>query len=245
MKQYLFSNWKMYLDHDQQMALAKQIKELSDLGVQQVVFPNALSFMAIHDVLKSTSVQVGMQHVIAPPQGGYTGETSAYLAHQAEATHALVGHSEQRHVFGESNEDIAKQFLACLDADIIPVLCVGETAEDKAENRQEYRVKKQLLKALTGAPKEAQFFVAYEPVWAISQSGVGEACDPEYAEHMLAYIRTELEQYTTQSIPLLYGGSINEKNVVSFMKKPHIDGVLVGSASTDFEKYRLMIEQIV
>lgn len=237
---YLFGNWKMYLSNGDSLALAQDLHDVSAEGVTLAVFPNTLSFREVCQALSDSDISCGAQNVSWTPQGAYTGATSAHLFADSGATYALVGHSERRHVFGEGNEVIRKRLDACIAEGLTPVLCIGETAEDREQNKAEYRIKKQLMKALEGlesAPK--QLFVAYEPVWAI---GTGDACDPEEAVRMIELIKAEITQYIDTEVAVLYGGSVNSENMVSYVSHEAVDGVLVGRASTDAQSYRDMID---
>lgn len=239
---YIFANWKMYLDLDQSVALAGKLAEMS-YDKEQIllsVFPSALAFTAVKDILRTTDISVGVQHAFPTPQGAYTGEVSAEEFHRAGAVYALVGHSERRHIFMQSNTEVKREFEACIDAGITPILCIGETKEDLDEGKREYRLKKQMM-ALEDVEADKPYIIAYEPVWAI---GSGIACDHLTAAEIHDTIQQELRQYTDHAIPVLYGGSVNETNVVSYLPHKSIDGVLVGSASTSYESLERLIRVI-
>lgn len=230
----------MYLTSNEARTLADEVASLEipdDMKV--VVLPNTIDFVSVTATLSAAGIQTGAQNVAWVPQGAYTGATSSYLFKQAGASYALVGHSERRHIFNESNNAIQKKMQACLDQELIPILCIGETQEDLDLGKREYRLKNQIMKALEGIVISTdKLLVAYEPVWAISGSGKGAACDPLQAEETHAWIKEELKQYTSTSVPVLYGGSVDKNNVVSFVSCNSIDGVLVGSASTHIDEFR-------
>lgn len=235
MKKYIIANWKMYLNAAESLAMAQYIKENAKPheDVEVIICPNALAFNDVRDTLAG-SVSLGAQNVAWTPLGAYTGAISALLFHQDGARYALVGHSERRYIFGEDNEAVRKKMNACIDTGLIPVLCVGETHDDLNEDKAEYRIKKQIMKAFDGLDlQDIVPMVAYEPVWAISNFGVGKPCEPEYANQMQCIIREELKQYTDLEIPILYGGSVDNKNITNYLSCEHINGVLVGSASTN------------
>ncbi len=241
---YIFGNWKMYLSHKEAITLAVRLKDISyDVSEVTVgVFPSLLSLVGVKNTLAHTAITIGAQHVAWTPVGPYTGAVSAALVHDVGATHTLVGHSERRHIFGESNDNIRKRVEAAIVAGLIPVLCIGETQEDLAQGKREYRLKKQLMKALAGldiAPDG--LIVAYEPVWAISHGSNGKPCMPADTEEVHVWIKKELEEYNLQRVPVLYGGSVNAENVVSYMSLPSVDGVLVGSASTKGDVFSTII----
>ena len=237
---YLFANWKMYLNFSESMILANQLAEV-EYDIEKIslgVFPSVLAFTEVEKLYRDSNVSVGAQNVAWTPKGAYTGAVSAELYREAGAVYALVGHSERRYIFGESNADVKKKFEACVDAGIIPVLCIGETHEDLDNNKREYRLKKQ-LSILEGVSSDVQFFVAYEPVWAI---GTGAPCDHIQVAEIHDRIKEEIEQYTScASIPVLYGGSIKEENVITYLPHTSIDGFLIGSASAKYEHFSSII----
>lgn len=243
---YIFGNWKMYLSHEQAKAHAQAIAGIEIPAEAAVaVFPDVLSLVEVRDSLTEADVALGAQNVAWVPQGAYTGATSAALVSEVGCEYALVGHSERRHIFGETNDAVRKKLEACLDAGITPVLCIGETAEDKEHGKQEYRLKKQLMKALDGLVlRDNQLIVAYEPVWAISQGGKGMACEPADVAKTHAWLKEEVKQYTDACIPLLYGGSTNPENVVGYTSLEDVDGVLVGHASTDAARFEAMVRAV-
>lgn len=236
----------MYLNVEESIACAQFLKENAEIGdgVEVVLCPNALAFNGVEEAVGDI-IQIGAQNVAWTPLGAYTGAISALLFHQDGAKYALVGHSERRYIFNEDNEAVRKKIEACIDTALVPIVCVGETHDDRSEDKAEYRVRKQLMKAFQGLDLQGMVpMVAYEPVWAISNFGVGEPCDPEYADKMHAFIKSELKTYVDADIPVLYGGSVNNDNVISYMIKDNVDGVLVGSASTNQNVFLDIIEKV-
>lgn len=231
----------MYLDFDESNILMNQMvqEKFDNKKVSVTIFPSSI---VVADAIKTTdtsSIQIGAQNVTWNPKGAYTGEVSPQVYRDLGCTYALVGHSERRYIFGETNDDVRKKMEACLDAEIIPVLCIGETAEDKEQGKSDYRIKKQLGKALEGLEiGEKSLMIAYEPVWAV---GTGEPCDPVKADEMHMLIKEEIKQYTEAKISILYGGSVNEENVVKYLASQNIDGVLVGAASAKLDKFARII----
>lgn len=242
---YIFANWKMYLDYNESIALAESLALERFGNVNKIaVFPTSLALKNIQGVLSDTGIVVGVQNVAWNPKGAYTGEISAQMFKDVECVYALVGHSERRYVFGEDDDDVRKKIEACLDSGLVPVICIGETREDKDENKRDYRLKKQLMKAFEGLDlNNKEVIIAYEPVWAISKAGVGEPCTPADADDVQGWIKNELKQYTDNVVPVLYGGSVNQDNVVSYLSQPMIDGVLVGNASAKFESFVSLIKK--
>jgi triosephosphate isomerase (TIM) len=178
---------------------------------------------------------VGIQNVHWEEKGAFTGETSATMARDAGARVALVGHSERRHLFGESDEITARKCVAAVEAGLIPFLCVGERLEDRERGETLAVVLRQLTTGISRIEpaRVAEMFIAYEPVWAI---GTGKNARPEDASEVHAAIRERLRETigdAADAVPVLYGGSVNASNVASLLSAPDVDGVLVGGASLD------------
>ncbi|KKQ27718.1 MAG: Triosephosphate isomerase [Candidatus Magasanikbacteria bacterium GW2011_GWC2_37_14] len=239
---YLFGNWKMYLDYNESINLSKQLAEVNLPSKNKiVVFPSNLAFKAVQENLASTQIATGPQNVAWVPKGGYTGEVSAHMFKDLGATYALIGHSERRHVFGETDDEVRKKVEACLDAGLIPVVCIGETKEELSEGKREYRLKKQIMKVFENLDLSGkEIIVAYEPVWAI---GTGTPCLPADADDIHGWVKNELKQYTNQEIPVLYGASVNAENVLSFLSLSTIDGILAGGASVKFNDWQEIVKK--
>lgn len=233
----------MYLDYDESCIATNQLLAADvPSNVTAAVFPNMVAVSEVTKMLKETGFAVGGQNCSWVPKGAYTGAVSAVMLKNIGCEYVLVGHSERRHIFGENDDDIRKKLEAALDAGLTPVLCVGETQQDRDEEKVEYRIKKQLMKAFDGLQLNGgKVLVAYEPVWAISQGGVGQACEPATAEEMHTLIKTELKQYIDADIPVIYGGSADAENVLSYVSLSSVDGVLVGHASTDAASLQTII----
>ncbi len=241
---YLFANWKMYLDFDESNILINGLlqEKFDNEKVNLTVFPSALALREVSMATENTEFAVGAQDVAWVDKGAYTGAVSAQMFADVGCRYALVGHSERRHIFGETNDDVRKKIEACLGVNLIPVLCIGETAEDLAEGKRNYRLKKQLMKALVDLDLNGgKIMVAYEPVWAI---GTGQACDPDTAQAVHTFIKTELKQYFAEDVPVLYGGSVNPENVLSYVSREVIDGVLVGGASAKLDSFVSLIRAV-
>lgn len=230
---YVFANWKMYLGPEQSIALAQALSSVAiPTDVTAAIFPTALSFQTVKYNLNQSAWQLGAQNVAWTPEGAYTGAVSAEFFKAAGAQYALVGHSERRHIFNETDSDARKKMEACIKAGLTPVLCVGETAEDKAGGKRQYRLKKQLLTALENLNRNgSEILIAYEPVWAITGSGEGEVCTPSDVADVHGWIVEEVKQFGLVNPPILYGGSVKPENVAAFAALPEVAGVLVGSAS--------------
>lgn len=241
---YVFGNWKMYLGYDESVGLAKDLagQNFDTKKVTLAVFPSAISTKSITDELKNSSFMVGAQDAMWIPHGAYTGAVSAQMFKDIGCTYALVGHSERRHIFEEHSDTVRKKLEASLEAGLIPVLCVGETKEDKVADKRQYRLKKQLMSAFEGLSLSGRkLLIAYEPVWAI---GTGDACLPEDAQDVIGWIKQEIMQYHLGEVPVLYGGSVTAQNVLSFTSILDIDGVLVGGVSTKKDECISLIRSV-
>jgi triosephosphate isomerase len=196
-------------------------------------FPPAVSLEAVAEGLQHRDdLLAGAQDIHWEPKGAFTGAISGPLAAQAGARATLVGHSERRHVFGETDEQTGNKVVAALAAELHAVLCVGETLAQRDAGETLAVVTRQLQAALGAAPAGAleQVTIAYEPVWAI---GTGRNATPQDAAEVHRAIRAWLKQRTTAVMRILYGGSVNLKNVAELLAEPELDGVLVGGASLD------------
>ena len=234
----LAANWKMNngptLAREFMQAFLDQYPRQSDRTV--LFFPPALSLAAVAAAIASRrDIVLGVQNVYWLDQGAFTGETSVAMARDAGATVVLIGHSERRHVFGETDEETAMKCAAAERAGLTPLLCVGEKLEQRESGQAEAIVAAQLRTGLSQMTKLAvrDVMIAYEPVWAI---GTGRTATPEDASAMHQVIRQELIEITgdrARVTPILYGGSVNTANAKSLLAAPEVDGLLVGGASLD------------
>lgn len=205
-------------------------------GVETLVFPPAV--YVAEAATQLSGVGVGIQDVHAEADGAFTGEVAAEMAAELGASHALVGHSERRHLFGEDNGTVAEKHAAALRAGLVPILCVGETLEERRAGRQETVVLTQ-LDAVFGTGSARDAVVAYEPVWAI---GTGETATPGQAQAMHAVIREALRE---PSLRILYGGSVKPQNAAALFREEDVDGGLVGGASLEPAAFGAIAEAAV
>lgn len=231
-KKIVAGNWKM----NGNRATARELLaglEVPAKGTAEVwVFP-PLAYLAELAGAGQAGIAFGAQDVSAHEKGAYTGEVAAPMLKDIGATHVLVGHSERRQYHGESSETVAQKFAAAKKAGLIPVLCVGETLDEREAGKTEARVAGQLdaVFALLGDMALAGAVVAYEPVWAI---GTGKTATPEEAQAVHAFIRGEVARRDATiagSLPILYGGSVKADNAAQLFAQPDVDGGLVGGAS--------------
>jgi triosephosphate isomerase len=232
------ANWKMYHPPAVAAAFAARFLELTAPREHRAVwfFPPAVSLQTLAQaVARRADVSVGAQNVHWEEKGAFTGETSCAMVSGAGGRGALVGHSERRHVFGETDVETARKVRAVFAAGLQPMLCVGEKLDEREAGRTEAVVARQLDTVLDGLPTQqaAALVIAYEPVWAI---GTGKVAKPADASAVHAFIRTIFERHGVSTrVPVLYGGSVNAGNALGLVAEPEIDGVLVGGASLDAE----------
>ncbi|MFN2398700.1 MAG: triose-phosphate isomerase [Gemmatimonadaceae bacterium] len=232
------ANWKMnHGPHDAKAFMRTFLVHYARRPDRTVIFfPPAPTLSAVADAAKDRpDVLLGVQNVYWEDKGAFTGEVSAPIARDAGARFALVGHSERRHVFGETDDETARKAAAAVRAGLTPVLCIGEKLEERERGDTEAVVLRQLaagVQALEPA-QIAAMLVAYEPVWAI---GTGKTASPEDAAAVHAVIRRALRDLVGQradEIPILYGGSVNTVNTSALLAAADVNGVLVGGASLD------------
>jgi triosephosphate isomerase len=230
-------NWKMHMGPAETRAFFKELR-LDDVGADQelLIFPPAVSLgVAVAEAGSHPRLQVGVQNIHWEDRGAFTGETSAGMAAEVGARFALIGHSERRHVFGETDEQVALKVVAARRNGLVPVVCVGETLEERRGGAVAGVILRQLNAVLpVFAGNDGRFLVAYEPVWAI---GTGETATPEDASEAHATLRGALAEAlgpeTARRVSLLYGGSVKPGNAAELLAASDVDGVLVGGASLD------------
>jgi len=229
-------NWKMHKGptaarrfcDDLRAHLQEEGRPEADL----LLFPPAVSLAAVADHDVAADLHVGSQTVHPDPSGAFTGELSAEMATDAGATWSLVGHSERRHLFGESDDDVVARFRACTRTGLRPIVCVGETLGERNGGRLEEVLARQLgavLPAVDGLVPGG-WAIAYEPVWAI---GTGETASPDDAREAHAFLRSVLEHADVDVPRILYGGSVKPTNAAELLATEGVGGVLVGGASLD------------
>ena len=207
-----------------------------------IVFPPLVHLAVVSAALTGSTVRLGAQDVSQYSDGAYTGEVSADMLLDQGCKYVLVGHSERRAAMGESNQLVAEKFKMAQDAGLMPILCVGESLEQRQQDKTLEVVAKQIdaVIELAGLSQVVQAVIAYEPVWAI---GTGETATPQQAQQVHRAIRVQLGD-AGRSTTLLYGGSVNTSNAAELFSQPDIDGGLVGGASLEAEKF-LNIAQLV
>ncbi|MFN3263908.1 MAG: triose-phosphate isomerase [Aquificaceae bacterium] len=224
--------------------LKKFIPLVEDIKDREILIcPSFTSLCVAQDMLRETHIKLGAQNCYYEPKGAFTGEVSLDMLRELGVSYVIVGHSERRWIFGESDELINRKLTACLKAGIRPVLCVGERLEEREAGLTFKVVEAQVRLALSGLEGYTDSIdIAYEPVWAI---GTGNPATPEDAQLVHAFIKDLLYQINPQHSDrarVLYGGSVNPKNSVDFMKMKDVDGLLVGGASLDPEAFSQIVK---
>lgn len=234
-RQRIFAaNWKMHHGPTAARAFTERFLSLVPPSDERALwfFPPAVSLATVVAACYGRDdIAVGAQNVHWEPKGAFTGELSMAMIADTGATLALIGHSERRHVFGETDEQVARKTVAALQAGIRPLVCVGETLIEREAGRTEQVVLRQIGAVVDQVQDWSQVTIAYEPVWAI---GTGKNATPEDAAQVHELIRVGLvQQGLSRDIRILYGGSVNAGNAQALLARPEIDGVLVGGASLD------------
>jgi len=235
----VIANWKMNADKASVSRLLAAYCEVIKTSAQVVVCPPALYMHQAEESLVDSRVVLGAQDVSQYGNGAYTGEISLAMLKEFGCRYVIVGHSERRSLYGEQDETAAEKFAATLQAGLIPVLCVGETKQERETGETEAVVTRQInaVIKLAGIDGFENAVVAYEPVWAI---GTGDTATPEQAQQVHKLVRDKLaaiDADVAQRVPVLYGGSVNAGNAKELFAMPDIDGGLVGGASLDADAF--------
>jgi triosephosphate isomerase (TIM) len=226
------ANWKMHTTVLEGIALAQSLRSLidGDQRAKVVLCPPFTHLVPIADCLSGSTLRLGAQDVYWESKGAFTGEISPLML-QGLVDFVIIGHSERRAHFGETDADVNRKVGAALETDLMPILCVGETGEQRESGQTEAVLRHQIQQGLSGIDLDRELVIAYEPVWAI---GTGVSAHGEQAQEAVAFIRTQvraLNASASDRIPILYGGSVTATNVAEFAAQPDIDGALVGGAS--------------
>ena len=240
-KPVIVGNWKMNLGPKEARELLTEVKEMDlDTSVEHGFCVPAINLLVAEEVLSGTDIKFGAENMYYEESGAFTGEISPTMLTEVGADYVILGHSERRQYFKEDNELINKKVLAALDHKLTPILCVGETLEERKANKAEEVVKEEVIKGLEGVKEADKVIIAYEPIWAI---GTGKTASAEDADSMCGYIRSLIEELydkdTADKIRIQYGGSMKPANVKELLAKENIDGGLIGGASlkaSDFEQ---------
>ena len=217
-------NWKMYKGPAETAEFCLRLREEELEGVDVVLCPPFVSLAVAVQLLAGTEIAVAAQNVHWENEGAFTGEISAPMLRELGVYGAIVGHSERRQYFGDTDEAVAKRAAAALDAGLFVIACVGETEEERDGNRTEDVLRRQL----SVLEPDDNLVLAYEPVWAI---GTGKTSTPEIAQEAHAFVKSQIDA------PVLYGGSVKPDNAAELLAQPDVDGALVGGASLELDSF--------
>ena len=243
---FIAGNWKMFKTKAEALEFAEEFKKLyHDTDVQTAICAPFTNLQAIKDVFDGTDIKVGAQNVHFADEGAYTGEISVSMLEEIGVDFCIVGHSERRQYFGETDGTVNLKLKKLFEGSIRPIMCVGESLEERDAGKALDKVKGQLEGGLEGIGKEdiSRLVIAYEPIWAI---GTGRTATPEQAEEMCAFIRNTLielyDEDTADDVIIQYGGSVKPANATEIMNMDEIDGALVGGASLKAEDFMAIID---
>ena len=234
-KKIVAGNWKMNKTPSEAVALVEELKPLvANEDVDVVFCVPAIDIIPVAEAVKGTNIQVGAENMYFEESGAYTGEISPNMLVDAGVKYVVLGHSERRDYFGETNEDVNKKVLKAFEHGITPIMCCGETLEQREQGVTMDFIRQQVKVGFQGvtADQAKTAVIAYEPIWAI---GTGKTATDDQAEEVCGGIRELLENLydteTAKAITIQYGGSMNPKNCAGLLAKPNIDGGLIGGAS--------------
>ena len=234
-KPIIAGNWKMNMTPSQAKELISELKPLvQDAKCDVVICPPYVDLALAAELIKDSNIRLGAQNIHWAEKGAFTGEVSANMLKELGVEFAIIGHSERRQYFGETDETVNARAKAAIAAGITPIICVGESLEEREGGMTEEKVKVQVEKGLDGIAAEdvAKLVIAYEPIWAI---GTGKTATDEQANETIGVIRETVAKIfgtdTAAALRIQYGGSMNPKNVKGLMAMPEIDGGLIGGAS--------------
>jgi triosephosphate isomerase (TIM) len=240
-------NWKMYKTAQQTAVFFEQFNPLVDdvENCEIVVFPVSINIPTAVQATEETAIRIGGQNLFWAREGAYTGETSGEMLRSAGATWVLVGHSERRQYFHETDTDVLKKTQAAIEEGLTPIVCVGERLDDHKAGRSGEVLVRQFAGGIAGLTEEQfeRVIVAYEPVWAI---GTGQTATPQIASQAHRLIRSEAEKRfgndAAQRLRILYGGSVKPENIEALIREPEIDGALVGGASLEPQSFAKIVK---
>lgn len=246
-KPIMAGNWKMNKTVEEAILLVSELGMLVDevTDTEVVVCPPFIALDAVIEAGVGSKISFGAQNMYWEEEGAFTGEVSPAMLQDMGCSYVIIGHSERREYFGETDESVSKKLWAALRFDLIPIVCVGEKLEDREKGTTEEVIRKQVEAGLSGLDKEqaAGLVVAYEPVWAI---GTGKTASDEDAQKVIGFIRQVLTgmygKDAADRVRILYGGSVKPENISGLMQQPDIDGALVGGASLDAKVFASIVK---
>lgn len=246
-KPFIAANWKMFKTIGEAVSFIEELqKETGPCTDREVVVaPPFTALSAVRKAMSQTGYELAAQNFHPEEKGAFTGEISGPMIKDAGCRYVIIGHSERRHIFGETDDMVGKKVASAFNQGLIPVLCIGELLEEREAGKTLEVLERQLLTALKDldGSKLEKVVVAYEPVWAI---GTGKTATPELAQEAHAFIRKTLaskfDKKVADSVRIVYGGSVKPDNVDALMAQPDIDGMLVGGASLEVASFKRIVQ---
>jgi len=244
-KPIIAGNWKMNKTIKEAVEFVNEIKgQVVDTDVEVVLCAPATMLKDMKEAAKGSNVKIGAQNMHFEESGAFTGEIAPAMLKEIDMDYVIIGHSERRQYFNETNETVNKKVLKALEVAIRPIMCCGETLEERESDKMEDVVKAQIVEGLNNVPAEklADVVIAYEPIWAI---GTGVTASSEQANDAIAFIRSLLKEMyneeASESVQIQYGGSVKPANVEEIMNQSDIDGALVGGASLKADSFMQLV----
>jgi triosephosphate isomerase len=249
-KPFIAGNWKMHMTIPEALELVNQLREASPglKEAQYVVIPPFTALSEVSKAIQGSPILLGSQNVFWEEKGAFTGEVSVAMLKDAGCTFVVIGHSERRQYFGETNETVNKKIHATLTQGLIPIMCLGETLEERENGQTIAKVETQISEGLNGLKTEdiQQIIIAYEPIWAI---GTGRTATPDQAQEVHSFIRKKLAEKHGNEVAsyviILYGGSVKPENSFSLLREKDIDGALVGGASLKADSFAEIAKEAI
>jgi len=249
-KPFVAGNWKMNNTPSESVELAKAlVRRLANIkGVDVALCPPFTSLTAVGGIISGTNIRLGAQNMHWQKSGAYTGEVSAAMLRDLYCHYVIIGHSERRQYFGETDEIVNRKLKAALAGNLCPIVCVGETLEQRKSGETQTVIEKQFEDGLKGlaASNFNTLIIAYEPIWAI---GTGLTATPQQAQEVHKFIRglvqEQADEKTASTVRILYGGSVKPDNAKELFQQPDIDGGLIGGASLDADSFTAIVNAAI
>lgn len=249
-KTIIAGNWKMYKSIGEAIELTNRLKreffELDSQSMDIVICPPFTALSEVAEVIVDSNILLGGQNVFWQNEGAFTGEVSCLMLKDAGCNYVIIGHSERRQYFGETNESVNKKIKAAIKSGLIPIVCVGENLSQREEDKTFEVLDDQLQNGFLGLNEESlkKCVIAYEPVWAIGTGKTATSCQAEEAQKYIRDLLIKMyNKDTANSIRIQYGGSVKPENIEDLMQQPDVDGALVGGASLEFDSFTQIVKK--
>jgi triosephosphate isomerase len=242
-RKFVCGNWKMHKTAAEATQLVRELRARTNSGIQVAIAPPFTALAAVKSALQGSPIQLFAQNCHHEKQGAFTGEISAPMLAELGCDGVILGHSERRQFFGETDEGVNKKLKAAFEAQLHPIVCVGETLAEREANRTWEVVSRQLRGALAGIPVEqlTKLTLAYEPVWAIGTGKVASTAQAQEVHGQIRGLLRELSKDAAEQVRIQYGGSVKPDNAEDLLAQPDIDGALVGGASLKADDFARIV----